>query len=262
LLKADFKQRTKLLLNMRKLIIFLLLAMPIGVFAQTVATGTVFDFSKKTLSLPGVTIRNLNSKKTTSTNKEGRYAIGANVGDLIEFSAVGYHTDTLYLTNLLNRTIYLPVKTNNLKDVNISAVRMNSQITDAKDPLAEKYTLLNTGGNLNRKRMTDKVGGLNLNLGYGKYKRQQRKEADLEEKEMYMQEIDENFTAKAITDLTKLEGEELKNFMIIYRPSVESVKAERPYRYAYYISRAFVAWKKLTPQERKLQDLPKLKADQ
>ncbi|MNK41473.1 hypothetical protein D3C87_601360 [compost metagenome] len=247
---------------MRKLIIFLLLAMPIGVFAQTVATGTVFDFSKKTLSLPGVTIRNLNSKKTTSTNKEGRYAIGANVGDLIEFSAVGYHTDTLYLTNLLNRTIYLPVKTNNLKDVNISAVRMNSQITDAKDPLAEKYTLLNTGGNLNRKRMTDKVGGLNLNLGYGKYKRQQRKEADLEEKEMYMQEIDENFTAKAVTDLTKLEGEELKNFMIIYRPSVESVKAERPYRYAYYISRAFVAWKKLTPQERKLQDLPKLKADQ
>lgn len=229
---------------MRKLIIFLLLAMPIGVFAQTVATGTVFDFSKKTLSLPGVTIRNLNSKKTTSTNKEGRYAIGANVGDLIEFSAVGYHTDTLYLTNLLNRTIYLPVKTNNLKDVNISAVRMNSQITDAKDPLAEKYTLLNTGGNLNRKRMTDKVGGLNLNLGYGKYKRQQRKEADLEEKEMYMQEIDENFTAKAVTDLTKLEGEELKNFMIIYRPSVESVKAERPYRYAYYISRAFVAWKK------------------
>ncbi|SDC56558.1 carboxypeptidase-like regulatory domain-containing protein [Pedobacter soli] len=247
---------------MRKLIIFLLLAMPFGAFAQTVTTGTVFDFSKKTLSLPGVTIRNLNSKKTTTTNKEGRYTIGANVGDLIEFSAVGYHTDTLYLTNLLNRTIYLPVKTNNLKDINISAVRMNSQITDAKDPLAEKYTLLSTGGNLNRKRMTDKVGGLNLNLGYGKYKRQQRKEADLEEKEMYMEEIDENFTAKAITDLTKLEGEELKNFMIIYRPSVEAVKGERPFRYSFYISRAFVAWKKLTPQERKLQDLPKLKADQ
>ncbi|MBO9672858.1 MAG: carboxypeptidase-like regulatory domain-containing protein [Sphingobacteriaceae bacterium] len=246
---------------MYRLIIFLLLVMPIGVFAQTVTTGTVFDFTKKTLSIPGVSVRNLNSKKSTITNKDGKYTISANIGDLIEFSAVGYHTDTLYLTNLLNRTIYLPVKTNNLNDVEVSAVRMNSKITDAKDPLAEKYTLLSTGGNLNRKRMTDKVGGLNLNLGYGKYKRQQRKEADLEEKEMYQQEIDENFTPKAITDLTKLEGEELKNFMIIYRPSIEAVKGERPFRYTFYISRAFVAWKKLSPQERKLQDLPKLKAN-
>ena len=246
---------------MYKLIVFLLLVLPFGAFAQTVTTGTVFDYSKKTLSLPGVNVRNLNSKKTTSTNKEGKYTIPANIGDLIEFSAVGYHTDTLYLINLLNRTIYLPVKSNALPDVNVEAVRMNSQITDAKDPLAEKYTLLNTGGNLNRKRMTDKVGGLNLNLGYGKYKRQQRKEADLNEREMYLQEIDENFTEKAIVDLTKLQGEELKNFMIIYRPSVEQVKAERPYRYAFYISRAFVAWQKLTPEQRKLQDLPKLKAN-
>ncbi|WP_343523336.1 carboxypeptidase-like regulatory domain-containing protein [Pedobacter sp.] len=246
---------------MYRLIIFLLLALPMGAFAQTVTTGTVFDFTKKTLSIPGVSVRNLNSKKVTSTNKDGKYTIAANIGDLLEFSAVGYHTDTLYLTNLLNRTIYLPVKTNNLNDVEVSAVRMNSQITDAKDPLAEKYTLLSTGGNLNRKRMTDKVGGLGLNLGYGKYKRQQRKEADLEEKEMYQQEIDENFTPKAITDLTKLEGEELKNFMIIYRPSIEAVKGERPFRYTFYISRAFVAWKKLSPQERKLQDLPKLKAN-
>ncbi|MBB4110259.1 carboxypeptidase-like regulatory domain-containing protein [Pedobacter zeae] len=246
---------------MYRLIIFLLLALPMGAFAQTVTTGTVFDFTKKTLSIPGVSVRNLNSKKVTSTNKDGKYTIAANIGDLLEFSAVGYHTDTLYLTNLLNRTIYLPVKTNNLNDVEVSAVRMNSQITDAKDPLAEKYTLLSTGGNLNRKRMTDKVGGLGLNLGYGKYKRQQRKEADLKEKEMYQQEIDENFTPKAITDLTKLEGEELKNFMIIYRPSIEAVKGERPFRYTFYISRAFVAWKKLSPQERKLQDLPKLKAN-
>lgn len=246
---------------MYKLIIFLFLALPAGVIAQTVTTGTVFDYSKKTISLPGVSVRNINSKKTTSTNREGKYTIAATVGDLIEFSAVGYHTDTLYLTNLLNRTIYLPVKSNSLADVDVRGVRMNSQITDAKDPLAEKYTLLNTGGNLNRKRMTDKVGGLSLNLGYGKYKRQQRKEAELEEKDMYLEEIDANFSEKAVTDLTKLQGEDLKNFMIIYRPSVEQIKAERPYRYNYYISRAFVAWQKLTPQQKKLQDLPKLKVN-
>lgn len=244
---------------MYKLIIFLLIALPVGVFAQTVTTGTVFDYNKKSLTLPGVSVRNLNSKKVTTTSSTGKYTIPASVGDLIEFSAVGYHTDTLYLTSLLNRSIYLPVKSTSLMDIDVKGVRMNSQITDAKDPLAEKYTLLNTGGNLGRKRMKDKVGGLNLNLGYGKYKREQRKEAELEEKEMYQEEIDAGFSEKKITDLTKLQGEDLKHFMIIYRPSIESVKAERPFRYDYHISKAFVAWQKLTPQQRKLQDLPKLK---
>ena len=244
---------------MYKLIIFLLIALPFGAFAQTVTTGVVFDYNKKSVTLPGVSVRNLNSKKVTTTSNTGKYTIPANVGDLIEFSAVGYHTDTLYLTSLLSRSIYLPVKSTSLADVDVRGVRMNSQITDAKDPLAEKYTLLNTGGNLSRKRMTDKVGGLNLNLGYGKYKRQQRKEADLEEKDMYQEEIDANFSEKSITSLTKLKGEELKNFMIIYRPSIEAVKSERPFRYNYHISQAYVAWQKLTPQQRKLQDLPKLK---
>lgn len=244
---------------MYKLIFFLLIALPFGVLAQTVTTGVVFDYNKKSVTLPGVSVRNLNNKKVTSTTSTGKYTIAASVGDLLEFSAIGYHTDTLYLTSLLNRSIYLPVKSTSLADVDVRAVRMNSQVTDAKDPLAEKYTLLNTGGNLQRKRMTDKVGGLNLNLGYGKYKRQQRKEAELKEKEMYQEEIDANFSEKAVTDLTKLTGTDLKNFMIIYRPSIEAVKAERPFRYNYHISQAYVAWEKLSPQQRKLQDLPKLK---
>ncbi len=239
----------------------MLLAIPGGVFAQTVSTGAVFDESKKNLSIPGVIVRNLYSRKKTSTDQAGKFTIPAKVGDLIEFSLVGYHTDTLYLTNLLTRIVYLPVKVNSLGDVNIRGVKMNSEITNAKDPLAEKYTLLNTGGNLNRKRMTDKVGGLNLNLGYGKYKRQLRKEADIAEKDAYLEEIDENFNEKTVIEMTKLQDADLKHFLIIYRPSVTQVKAERPYRYQYYISRAFEAWKKLTPQERNLQDLPKLKTN-
>ncbi|UKT64127.1 carboxypeptidase-like regulatory domain-containing protein [Pedobacter mucosus] len=246
---------------MYKLIILIFLALPFSIFAQTVATGAVFDDSKKSLSIPGVIVRNLYTKKTSTTNVSGKFTIPAKVGDLIEFSSLGYQTDTLYLTNLLNRIIYLPVKTNSLGDVDVRGVKVNSAITNAKDPLAEKYTLLNTGGNLDRKRMKDKVGGLNLNLGYGKYKRQQRKEADLAEKDSYLEEIDENFNEKTVIEMTKLQGEDLKHFLILYRPSVTQVKAERPYRYQYYISRAFAAWKKLTPQERKLQDLPKLKGN-
>lgn len=228
--------------------------------AQTVTTGGVFDYSKKNIALPGVTVRNLNTKKVTLTNRVGKFVITANVGEILEFSLIGYHTDTLYLTNLLTKIIYLPVKSTSLNDVTVEGVKINKEVADAKDPLAEKYTLLSTGGNLDRKKMTDKVGGLSLNLGYGKYKRQQEKEAMLQERDAYLQEINANFNETSIKKLTKLSGEELKNFIAIYFPSVENVQSERPFKYSYYIAQAYQAWLKLTPQQRKMQDLPKLKS--
>ncbi|MFC4212930.1 hypothetical protein ACFOWA_17165 [Pedobacter lithocola] len=243
---------------MYKLIIFLLIAIPFGTFAQnSVATGAIYDFSKKTMTLPGVTVRNLNSKKIISANAAGKFSINAKVGDLLEFSLIGYVTDTVYLTNLLPKAVYMVDKSNNLNDVDIRGVKINKAIL-SPDPMAEKYTQMGTGGNLDRKKMTDKVGGLSLNLGYGKYKRQQRKEAELEERETYLAEIDENFNEKSIGNLLKLEGEDLKNFMIIYRPSVLKVQSERPFKYSYYIVQAYHAWLKLSPKERKLQDLPDL----
>ncbi|WP_231459121.1 MULTISPECIES: carboxypeptidase-like regulatory domain-containing protein [unclassified Pedobacter] len=243
---------------MYKLIIFIFLALPFASFSQTVSTGTIYDYSKKSLTVPGVTIRNLNNKKVVSANAAGKFTVPAKVGDLLEFSFVGYTTDTLYLTNLLPKTIYMVVRSNNLNDVNINGVKINKEVL-SKDPMAEKYTLMGTGGNLYRKKMTDKVGGLSLNLGHGKYKRQQRLEAELEQKESYNAEIDRNFTEKTIKELTKLDGEELKNFMIIYRPSTLKIQEQRPFNYPYYIAQAYQAWLKLSPKEKKLQDLPNLK---
>lgn len=244
---------------MYKLLIFLFLAIPFGASAQsTVTTGTIYDFSKKSASLPGVTIRNLNNKKIASASASGKFTITANTGDLLEFSLVGYITDTLYLTNLLPKTIYMVEKNNNLNDVDITGVKINKEVL-APDPMAEKYTLMGTGGNLERKKMTDKVGGLSLNMGYGKYRRQQKKEAELEERDRYLVEIDQNFNEKTIRNLLKLEGQDLKNFMVIYRPSVQKVQSERPFKYSYYIVQAYHAWLKLSPSERKMQDLPDLK---
>ncbi|WP_316739718.1 hypothetical protein [Pedobacter aquatilis] len=243
---------------MYKLIILLFLAIPFAAISQTVSTGTIYEYAKKSSTIPGVTIRNLNTKKVVSANASGKFTVPAKVGDLLEFSFVGYTTDTLYLTNLLPKTIYMVVRSNNLNDVDINGVRINKEVL-SKDPMAEKYTLMGTGGNLYRKKMTDKVGGLSLNLGHGKYRRQQQKVEELEQRDSYNAEIDRNFTEKNIKDLTKLDGEELKNFMIIYRPSVLKIQEERPFRYSFYIVQAYQAWLKLSPRERKLQDLPNLK---
>ncbi|WP_443937809.1 hypothetical protein [Pedobacter sp. MW01-1-1] len=245
---------------MQRIIILLFCLLPFGAFAQT-STGTVFDYGKRTASLPGVNVRNLTNHHVTTTSKDGKYTIAAKVGDLLEFSLVGYHTDTLYLLNLQARKVYLPSKENTLNDVTVTGVKINSEIANYKDPNAEAYVPINTGGNLDRKDMNDKVGGVNLSLGYGRYKRQKQKEAALEEKDKYNQEIDYNFSQMVVGNLTKLEGQALKNFMVLYRPTVEAVKAQRPFPYNYYISKSFSAWKKLTPKQQKLEDLPNLNAN-
>ncbi len=244
---------------MYKCIILFLLAFPFYLKAQTVTTGTVYDYSKKYLPLPGVIVRNLKTKTATVTTNTGKFTLGAKVGDTLEFSLLGYHTDTLYLTNLLQKQIYLPQYSNSLNDVNIQGVKINSSILNARDSMAENPTLLSTGGNLQRKGMHDRVGGLALNLGYGKNRRQQIAEQEIEEKEHYLNQIDEHFNPKSISEYIKFTDEEMKDFMVLYRPSVERVKTDQPFNYTLYIVRAISAWKKLPPEQRKLKDLPKLK---
>lgn len=231
---------------------------PLCVKAQTVTTGTVSDYSKKYLVLPGVIVRNLNQKTATVTTKDGKFTLGAKTGDVLEFSLLGYRPDTLFLTNLLKKQIYLAEQSNTLSDVNVTGVKVNSSILNVRDSTAEKPSLLGTGGNLQKKRMNDKVGGLSLNLGYGKYRREQIATQKLEQREHFLDEIDRAFNQKTISEYIKLTPEEMKAFIVIYRPSVERVKADQPFNYTLYIAKAISAWNKLTPKQKKLADLPKL----
>ncbi|WP_354357482.1 hypothetical protein [Pedobacter sp. UYP30] len=243
---------------MYKIALLFLLILPIAAKAQTVTTGTVYDYSKKYLPLPGVVVRNLSGKEVTITSSGGKFTIPAKIGDILEFSLIGYHTDTLYLTTLLTKEIYLPVQSHSLNDVNIVGAKVNGALNNLRDSIAEKPSLLGTGGNLNHKRMNDRVGGLSLSLGYGKYRRQQLAERRIEEKEKYLDQITENFSSKAISEFIKLSEKEMEDFMVLYRPSVEKVMNDQPFNYSLYIARSIGAWKKLSPAERTLKDLPKI----
>lgn len=243
---------------MYKFALILLLTIPLFVRAQTVATGTVYDYSKKYLPIPGVVVRNLSTNSATITSNQGKFTIKANVGNLLEFSLLGYHTDTLYLANLLKKEIYLPVQSNSLSDINVTGARLNKTLSNLRDSTAEKPTLMGTGGNLQRKGMNDKVGGLSLNLGFGRYRRQQLTEQRIEKKERYLDQVTEYFNPRTISEYIKLTDKEMKDFMVLYRPTVERVMAEQPFNYTLYIARSIAAWKKLSPAERKLKDLPKI----
>lgn len=233
----------------KSLLILVTLVFPLQVIAQSVVTGNAFDNEERSRAIQGVTIKNLTTNSFVITNKDGHFAISAKAGDLISYGTVGYHTDTLYLINLFPKNLYLRVAVNTLNTVNITTTKI-SPFLDTKNPdaIAERQI----GYSKNR-------GGLRLNLGYGKYRRQQAKVEELEHEDELQEEIAKNFTKEIIQKLVNYQGDDLTDYMDMYRPTSATIQNERPFNYEYYIATTFQEWKKLPQGARKLPSLYKSK---
>lgn len=238
---------------LKKLYLLVLLLLPFFALAQnTYMTGNVFDNDQRTTALQGVSVRNLTTKALVVTDKDGHYAIPAKNGDLISYGLIGYQTDTVYLVNLFPKNIYLRAVVNTLNPVNITTAKVSPYL-DTKDPEAAPARQVDYSKNR---------GGLRLGLGYGKWRKQQAKEQELEEAADINEEISKNFNREVIQKLVNYKEKDLDDYIGLYRPTVEQIKkAEKPFDYTYYIATTFNEWKKLPAEERKLPPLPKLKAN-
>jgi hypothetical protein len=237
---------------LKKLYLSVLLLLPILSWAQntTYMTGNVFDNEQRSVALQGVAVRNINTKAVVVTDKDGHFAIPAKTGDLLSYALMGYETDTVYLVNLFPKNIYLRTSVNNLSPVNITTAKISPYL-DTKDPNATPARQVDAA---------KERGGLRLNLGFGKYRRQQAKEAELEEAADINEEISKNFNKQVIQKLVNYNEKDLDDYIGLYRPTVAQIKAETPFNYTYYIATTFHEWQKLPPEARKLPPLPKLKA--
>jgi hypothetical protein len=121
---------------LKKLIILILITIPFKLLAQNnTLTGNIFDNENRTVILQGATIKNLSTKNIVLADKDGHFAISAKVGDLVSFGMVGYQTDTVYLTNLFPKNVFLRMQVNNLKPVDITSVKISPYL-NTKDPEA------------------------------------------------------------------------------------------------------------------------------
>ena len=243
----NVKRALNLVMLLKLLILFILL-IPIGASAQSVLTGNIFNNSNRSVLLEGATVINLNSKALTLTDKDGHFVISAKVGDLISFGMVGYQIDTIYLTNLFPKNVYLRVSVNNLNTVNITGVKISPYL-NVKDPNAIPSRQVD---------YSKERGGLRLNFGYSKFRKLQVKVQELEEYDQYNEEISKNFSAEFVKKLLKIQEADLKNFMEMYRPTVNLIKGERPFNYELYTANAYSMWIKLPSDQKKSQSLLKL----
>lgn len=240
---------------LKRLIIVLLFVIPLYTSAQTGISGGVFDYENKSLPLQKVTVKNLNNQKVVLTGAAGQFTITANKGDLLEFSLPGYHTDTLYLTNLQAKTVYLPSKSTTLKQIDIQSAKLSRDMnlknaTNAKE--TKQVAGIPPKGNIGR------AGGVGISFGGGRERRQRAKVKALDENAAYEAEISKYFNEEHVSDLIKITGQELKDFIAYYRPTVARVKSGAPFNYDFYIAQAYQTWLKLPADQRKLPPMQKL----
>ncbi len=106
---------------MKNLLLGLLAVLTIQVSAQnSKITGTVVD--GKGATLEGVTIKVQSTNTVTTSNKSGAFSLNAQIGDLIEFSIVGFETKKIKAAgNTLN--VVLNTSTTDLQDVILVGTR-------------------------------------------------------------------------------------------------------------------------------------------
>ncbi|RZL44264.1 MAG: hypothetical protein EOP00_20480 [Pedobacter sp.] len=234
---------------LKKLFLLGLLLLPVVAWSQSYITGNVFDNEQRSLRLQDVAVRNLTTKAVVVSDKDGRFAVPAKAGDIISFSLIGYQTDTVYLTNLFAKNIYLRAAVNSLNTVNVTTTKVSPYL-DTKNPEAEVDRQVNYSKNR---------GGLRLGLGFNKMRKQAAKEQELEEAADINEEISKNFNKTVIQKLVNYKEKDLDDYIGLYRPTVEQVKADKTFDYTYYIATTFNEWRKLPADARKLAPLPKLK---
>lgn len=234
----------------------MLFILPLKLLAQEdMLTGNIFDNDNRTIPLQGATIKNLRSKTVSIADKSGHFSVGAKKGDLVTFGMVGFETDTLYVINLFPINIYLLSSVNYLKAVDIGGAKISPYLDDLGNPDNKPPT--------KQLDMDKNRGGLRLNLGYGKWRKNQAKVQALEDEQIIVEEINAKFNEKYVRETLKFQGtkQELKNFMDMYRPTVDQVKSKRPFNYEYHIASSYQTWSNLPPNQRKLTPLSKTKVD-
>jgi hypothetical protein len=206
--------------------------------AQILVRGNVVDASGGT-KLSDVFVRDITNKQITLTDKSGRFEIKSETGHILIFSLPNYVADTLYVVDLVPKHIELKTKTISLHEVNISAQRL------AFDPHKEYPDVY----------QKSKVYPLSPSSWFGKEARDARRLKRYFAREEQERRVDQVFNAVYVGSIIPLKGQDLQDFMTLYRPSYAFVTSNNSESLAVYINDSYKKFMALPPDKRHLQSL-------
>jgi hypothetical protein len=211
-------------------ILFVIVTSYYNLNAQQLLVGKTID-SKTLKAIPLATVTNLNKGKSVLCNYKGEFAIAAEIGNLLVTTYTGYSFDTLRVVpQMLGDTSIIKMRmlANSLPNVTISAKsQYNPYQLDSIERRNEYATLLNKK---NLKAIDGPVAGSGFGISFSldrfskreKRKRYAKEQFELMEEQAYISYI---FNEKMLENYTGLSGQDLVEFINIYRPSYYWVRA-------------------------------------
>jgi hypothetical protein len=233
----------------RYLLIFnlLLLTFCLKANAQTTLQGKVYEL-KTHIGLQSIRVTNLNTKQFTITDTAGLFYINASPGDLLAFRGYAYKGDTVSITNKNHLEIYMEPEGKMLNEVKVSTTDVKTGNLKAPD-LNGQTVVYQRDENGNLK------GGIDIRFGYGKDKKAVHNK-QLTEQEIADQQIDQVFNPQNIGKEVPLKGQELNDFITMYRPDIKTFKAPN-FNLTLYLNDCYKKYLALPPDKRKPVQLAK-----
>lgn len=220
--------------------IFLILALIICISgslkAQTLLRGTVYE-GKSSRKLSNVFVRDVSSKEIALTDNSGNFSIRTVVNHTLVFSSPGYVSDTLFLVDLQPKRIELTILGLTLREVNITSSR-------AFNP-REEYPQVYEKSKF----------ALSPSRIFGKESKDARRLKHYFEREVDERQIDSIFNATYISSVVPLKGQELEDFMSMYRPSLSFLQKTPHSSLTLYINDSYKKFMALPPEKRTMQRL-------
>ena len=206
--------------------------------AQSTLKGTVEEAGKDT-RLTNVFIKDINNNLLTLTDNNGNFEIRSASGHTLIFNSPGYVSDTLYVIDMNPKKVKLEQMTIALREVNITGKRAGF---NPREEYPEVY-------------QKSKVYVLSPSSWFGKDSKDARRLKRYFAMEEQQEKIDEVFNTTYVGSLVPLKGQDLENFMTLYRPTYAFIKSNSGPSLAVYINDSYKKFLALPPSQQSLQQL-------
>lgn len=238
----DSVDENKIFVQMKK-ILFLLLTLINCVIAnaQTQIRGTAYDADTRS-KMKLVFVNNLTQKEVDHTGQRGDFSVKAETGDLVIFTCPGYQSDTLIVENLSNIIVVLKPRVIVLDEVIVKA-NSNKKQQDIKSEYAGAYSIATSN-------VLTKDGGLSLNNLFSKQSQQKRAFRKFIDVELNEKTIDKRFNPSLVSDLTKIRGQVLEDYMSFFRPTYSEISKLDDAQLRDYIINSYNEYIKMPAEER------------
>jgi hypothetical protein len=225
---------------MKRIFYLLIIALFVSnaLHAQIYIRGNVVDASSGA-KLSDVFVRDVTNKQITLTDKSGKFEVKSEIGHILIFSSPTYVPDTLYVVDLTQKHIQLKTQSISLREVNITAQRL------AFDPHKEYPDVYEKS----------KVYPLSPSTWFGKEARDARRLKRYFAREEQERRVDQVFNRVYVGSIVPLKGQELEDFMQLYRPSYSFITGNNSESLAVYINDSYKKWQALPPEKRHLEKL-------